>query len=64
MESSALVCRQTLHDGSHLLICVYPEALLLGYACQLHVLRIQLLLHHLLQGLQHQRLSICQGERL
>lgn len=59
-----LVCRQTLHHSGHLLVGVYPEAPLFGHTCELHVLGIQLLLHNLLQGLEHQCLCVFQRERL
>lgn len=61
---SHLVGWQTLNDSRHLLICVYPEALLFGHARQLYVLGIQLLFHNLFQRLQNQRLSVRKGERL
>jgi len=49
------------NSPAHLLVTVDAEALLLGHARQLDVLRIQLLFHDLLQSLQNQRLGL--GER-
>jgi hypothetical protein len=54
---------QPPHDLRHRLLPVYPEPLLLRHACQLHILRIQLLLHDLLQRLEHQLLCLLQGQR-
>lgn len=64
MSNMSLVGWQSLHDRSHLLVCVYSEALLLGYAGQLHVLGIQLLLHHLLQCLENKSLCVCESQGL
>ena len=44
---------QSLDNGGHLFVCVYPEALVLGHAGQLHVLVVELLLHHLLERLEN-----------
>ncbi len=59
-----LVCRQPSHHGSHLVVGVYPEALLLGDAGELDILRVQLLFHDLLQRLQDQGLGVDDGEGL
>lgn len=44
-----LIALQPADDVLHLLIRVDAEALVLGDACELHVLRVQFLLHDLLQ---------------
>jgi hypothetical protein len=62
--SAHLVCRQPSNHLRHLRISVDPETLVLGHTCQLHVLAIQLLLHDLLQRLEHENLSLGQSERL
>lgn len=59
-----LVRRQPLDDSSHLLVGVYPEALVLCHARQLHILGIQLLLHNLLQRLENQSLGVDYGQGL
>lgn len=61
--SSSSITLQLPHHAGHLLLAVYPEALLLGHARQLYVLGIQLLLHDLLQRLEDQLLRLSQGER-
>ena len=61
---SVLVRGQPGNDGSHLLVGVYPEALLLGDAGQLDVLGVELLLHDLLQRLQDQGLGVLDGKGL
>lgn len=48
-----LIRRQPPHHLCHLPIAIDPESLLPRHARQLHVLRIQLLLHDLLQRLEH-----------
>jgi hypothetical protein len=59
-----LVRRQPSNNLRHLRISVDPEALVLGHTRQLHVLAVQLLLHDLLQCLEHKHFSLGQGERL
>lgn len=59
-----LVRRQPANHLFHLRIGVDPEALVLCDARQLHVLAVQLLLHHLLERLEHQDLRLRQGKRL
>lgn len=60
--SLSLVPTELCHSTAHLLVIVNAEALLLRHACKLHILRIQLLLHNLLQCLQNQCLSFGQGQ--
>ena len=55
---------QPRDHSRHLFVWVDPEAFLLCHRRQLDVLGIQLLLHHLLQRLQHQRLGLLEGQRL
>ena len=59
-----LVRGQALHDLGHLLVRVYPETLVLGDARQLHVLRVELLLHDLLERLEDEGLGVGEGEGL
>lgn len=47
---------------THLLVIVDAESLLLGDTGQLDVLRVELLLHDLLQGFQNQRLGLGQRQ--
>lgn len=54
-----LIGRQPSNNILHLSIGVNPEALVLGHACQLHVLAIQLLFHNLLQCLEDKHLGLC-----
>jgi hypothetical protein len=63
-HSARLVRWQSSNHLLHLGISVNPEALVLGDACQLDVLAVQLLLHDLLQRLEHQHLRLGQSERL
>jgi hypothetical protein len=49
---------QLPHHPRHLLLPIYPEPFLLCHACQLHILRIQLLLHDLLECLEDQLLCL------
>lgn len=51
------------HSPAHLLIVVDAKALVLSDTRQLDVLRIQLLLHDLLQRLQDQCLGLAQRQR-
>jgi hypothetical protein len=62
-DSAHLVCRQPSNHLRHLRISVDPEALVLGHTCQLHVLAVQLLLHDLLQRLEHENFGLGQSER-
>lgn len=64
LSNNTLVRGKALHDLGHLLIRVYPKALVLGNARQLHVLRVELLLHDLLQRLENQRLGVNEREGL
>lgn len=59
-----LVGWQSLHNGSHFFVCVYSETFLPGYAGQLYVLGIKLLLHYLLQGLENKRLCVYESQGL
>lgn len=52
-----MIPTQLCHSTAHLLVIVDAEALLLRHTGQLHILRIQLLLHNLLQCLQNERLG-------
>lgn len=61
---SHLIRRQPPHNLLHLLIRIDPEPLLLGHTRKLHILAIQLLLHDLLQRLEHQHLSLGQCQTL
>lgn len=58
------ICWETLNHGSHLLVRVYPEAAILGHACQLHVLGVKFFLHDLLQGFEYEGLGVGDGQRL
>lgn len=49
---------------AHLLIVVDTETLLFGDTGQLDILGIKLLLHDLLQRLEHQRFGLCKSQRL
>lgn len=51
-----------LDDGGHRFVCVDVESAVLGHARQLHVIRVQLLLHHLLQRLERQYLRLGQRQ--
>lgn len=62
--NSNLVRGQPSDDLRHLRIRVDAEALVFRHARQLHVLAIQLLLHDLLQRLEHQNLGLGKGKRL
>lgn len=57
-----MIPTQLCHSTAHIFIIVDAEALLLRHACQLHILRIQLLLHHLLQCLQNEGLGFGQRQ--
>lgn len=57
-----LVLLEPANHLGHLGVSVYPEAVLLCDAGQLHVLRIQLLLHDLLQCLQNKGLRFFQRQ--
>lgn len=61
---SNLVGRQPLDNGSHLLVRVYSETAVPGDAGELDVLGVELLLHDLLEGLEHERLGVGDGEGL
>ena len=63
-RKTGLVRRQPLHHGGHLLVGVYSKAAGLGHAGQLHVLGVELLLHDLLERLEHERLGVGDGEGL
>jgi hypothetical protein len=63
-DSAFLVRWQSTNDFLHLRISVNSEALVLGHTRQLHILAVQLLLHDLLQSLEHQNLRLRQGKRL
>lgn len=63
-SSSCSIALQSPHHPRHLLITVDAEPLFLGDARELHVLGVQLLLHHLLESLQDQHFGFGQGERL
>ena len=54
--------RQPSHDLSHLLIPIDAKTLVPRDAGQLDVLGVELLLHDLLQRLEHQRLGLGQGQ--
>jgi len=56
-----LVPLKLADDILHLLIRVDAEALVLGDACELHVLRVQLLLHDLLERAEGEGLGFCEG---
>lgn len=60
----SLVRGQPSDDLRHLGIRVDPKSLLLRHARQLHVLAVQLLLHDLLQRLEHHDLCFGESERL
>ena len=62
--TTPLVPLQPPHDLLHLAILVNSEALVLRYTRQLHVLAVQLLLHDLLQRLEHKHFRLGQRERL
>lgn len=64
MTHASLVGGQPRNNSGHFLVCVYPEALVLGDARQLHVLGIELLLHDLLERLEDERLGVFEGEGL
>lgn len=57
-----MIPTQLCHSTAHLLVIVDAEALLLRHARQLHILRIELLLHNLLQCLQNKRLGFGQRQ--
>ena len=59
-----LVGGELLDDRGHLLVRVYSEPLFFRHARQLHILGVELLLHDLLQRLEHQRLGVGDGEGL
>jgi hypothetical protein len=46
----------------HFLVSVDTEALVLGDAGQLHVLRVELLLHDLLEGAEGEGLGLLEGQ--
>lgn len=46
---TALIALQPANNICHLAVFVYPEALVFCDACQLDVLRVELLLHDLLE---------------
>lgn len=62
--SKLLVPLQSRHDRFHLLITVYPKPLVLGDACELYVLAVQLLLHDLLERFESEYLGLGKGEGL
>mgnify|MGYP006877404461 CR=1 FL=1 len=64
LDNEPLVRGQPSNNFGHLFVSVDPEALVLGYACQLHILAVQLLLHDLLQCLECEYLGFGQGKRL
>lgn len=63
-QPSRLVRLQPADHALHLRVRVDLEALVLGHARQLHVLGVQLLLHDLLERLEHQHLGLGQRQRL
>lgn len=46
----------------HLVVSVDPEPFILGDARELDVVRVELLLHDLLEGLEHELFGLGQGE--
>ena len=61
--SLLLIPPKRSHDPPHLLLPIDPKSLISSHTSQLYVLRIQFLLHDLLQGLQNQSLSFGQCKR-
>lgn len=57
-----MVAAQLRNSPAHLLIIVNTEALLLSHTSELDVLRVQLLLHDLLQRLENQSLRLTQRQ--
>lgn len=62
--TNLLVLPHLPYARGHLIVRVDSEALVLRHARQLHVLCVQLLLHDLLQRLEHHLLRLGQCERL
>jgi hypothetical protein len=59
---SISITLQPAHDLGHGLLAVDAEALVLGDAGELHVLGVELLLHDLLEGLEHELFGLLEGE--
>lgn len=61
--SCSLVFAQPRNGAAHFFVTVDAETLLLGHTGQLHILRVQLLLHNLLECLQNQRFRLSERQR-